>query len=272
MAKDKLANNQRVQITQTVSGNGHIFTGVGDIHIHQPQPDKPEEIILDLYRLPLPSTALQGRQIELEQLNTAFDDPDIAVAAIIAPGGIGKSALTDEWLRRMEDRQYGSALRVFAWSFYSQGSHTTATSSIPFFQEALPFFGFEGELPKDDTEKGRALSECLKRRSFILVLDGLEPLQYPLHLMDGELKDNALKTLFSSLRRLRAGKSLLLFSSRQKLYEFNNWRPERYCQIDLGTLDNATGEKVLAHLGVEGKAEELQAASSKLVSRLKSTD
>ncbi len=241
-----------------VGGNKH------EHHYHLPVPPEPEKPVIDLDRLPQPSTALQGRQAELEKLDKAFDDSNVIAAAIVAPGGVGKSALTEEWLQRMAARQYGGALRVFAWSFYSQGSHTTATSSLPFFQEALPFFGLEGELPKDEAEKGRALAECLKRRPFVLILDGLEPLQHPLHFLDGELKDTALKSLFSALHRMRAENSLVLFSSRQKLYEFYNWRPERYCQLDLHTLDNATGAAVLRHLGVEGKAEELQTASGKL--------
>jgi CarboxypepD_reg-like domain len=101
--------------------------------------------LVDLDRLPLPSTELVGRGNELGQITKAFDSPEKLAVAIIAGGGVGKSALTWAWLDKLKKTNYGGAQRVFAWSFYSQGSHATQTSSTPFFQEAFKFFGCAGE-------------------------------------------------------------------------------------------------------------------------------
>jgi hypothetical protein len=66
---------------------------------------------------------------------------------------------------------------VFGWSFYSQGSHNTFTNSQPFFSAVLPFLGIS-EIPKDEIEKARALARCLQQQPCLLILDGLEPLQF----------------------------------------------------------------------------------------------
>ena len=88
----------------------------------------------------------------MAQITAAFVEEKTKIVTIIAGGGVGKSALTWNWLQQMQPNYGGSEL-VFGWSFYSQGSHQTANSSAPFFQEALPFFGFEGKLPSDEIEK-----------------------------------------------------------------------------------------------------------------------
>jgi len=122
---------------------------------------------------------------------------------------------------------------------------------VPFFQVALPFFGWTAEIPKDDVAKGRELAKCLQTQSFILILDGLEPLQHPTHFLDGELKDTALQACFEEVRwyGLASSPSLILISSRQPLVELQEWETKRFVTIDLQTLPVSDGAKVLAHLG-----------------------
>lgn len=103
-------------------------------------------------RLPRPSAELIGREDELAQLTEALTTQK-HLAYIYAGGGIGKSALIFKWLKDMQPYYHGAS-KVFAWSFYSQGSHDTQNSSIPFFQTALPFFGYHGNMPRDDYDKG----------------------------------------------------------------------------------------------------------------------
>ncbi|MCP4695586.1 MAG: hypothetical protein GY862_01875 [Gammaproteobacteria bacterium] len=217
-----------------------------------------------LEKLPHPAAPLQGRIDELALLDQAFADPEIILAALIAPGGVGKSALTDEWLARSAKNHYNGAGRVFAWSFYSQGAHTTATTSAPFFDAALPFFGHTGALPKDEAEKGRALIHCLEKQNFLLILDGLEPLQHPVHSLDGELSDTALKSFFIHLRRMSGEKRLILISSRQPVFELENWRPQNFRQLDLQTLPPADGADLLHNLGAQGPKKELKNVARRL--------
>jgi hypothetical protein len=69
-------------------------------HHHYPAEQQKEEIqpIVEISHLPEPTTALIGRKTELAQLTEAFLNSSLRLAIIVAAGGIGKSALTDEWL------------------------------------------------------------------------------------------------------------------------------------------------------------------------------
>jgi len=227
--------------------------------------NRPTTDNFDFSRLPRPSSAeLVGREEELAQLTEALMTQK-HLAYICAGGGVGKSALIFEWLWRMKRMQpkYHDAEKVFAWSFYSQGSHDTQNSSVPFFQEALKFFGFTGEFPKDDTAKGRALAKCLRNHSFILILDGLEPLQHPAHILDGELKDTALRAFLDDVHYhgLEKSPSLIVISSRQPLEELQNWSENQYVKIDLQTLSPEDGVKLFKKLKVTGTDKELKQAT-----------
>jgi tetratricopeptide (TPR) repeat protein len=239
----------------------------GDIKIHHHYPaEQPKEEIVppDLYHLPKPTTALIGRKTELAQLTEAFTNPGKRLAIIVAAGGIGKSALTDECLQQIAAHNYYGKTRVFGWSFYSQGSHNTFTNSQPFFSAVLPFLGI-AEIPKDEIEKARALARCLQQQPCLLILDGLEPLQYSENLqsMNGELQDSALKEFIACFRQT-AGKSFVLLSSRQLLVELKEWQPEHYLSLDLKTLPHDDGADLLQALGVTGNAAERQAVSQDL--------
>jgi len=214
---------------------------------------------VDISRLPHPSTKLVGRIDELKDLKNALLDKNKNIAYICAAGGIGKSALTFQWLKTMQPDYLGIE-KVFAWSFYSQGSHDTQNSSTAFFQEALPFFGFNGEMPKDDTAKGHLLVKYLNNQSFILILDGLEPLQHRVNILDGELKDVGIRALIDDLfyHGLKVEKSLVLISSRQPLKELENWDQEKYLNLDLKTLNEKDSIHKLQNLGVKGTEQEFK--------------
>ena len=72
----------------------------------------------------LPETAyerLVGRDAELKRLDDAWADAKTNILSLIAEGGAGKSALVNEWLKRMQADSYRGAEAVLGWSFYSQG-------------------------------------------------------------------------------------------------------------------------------------------------------
>ncbi len=247
----------------SVAVAGQISNSFNETHHHYAEKaDTPIEV--DVFHLPEPTTALIGRKTELAQLTEAIKNPNKRLAIIVAAGGIGKSALTDEWLKQIEAHNYYGKTRIFGWSFYSQGSHNTFTNSQPFFSAVLPFLGVT-EIPKDEIEKARLLAKCLQQQSCLLILDGLEPLQYAQNLatMNGELQDNALKEFIACFRQT-AGKSFVLFSSRQPLVELKKWQAEHYLSLDLKTLPHQDGADLLQALGVTGNAEERQAISKDL--------
>ena len=221
-------------------------------------PDLKEQV--NISRLPKPSAKLVGRSEELHKLNKAIINSKINLVYICASGGTGKSALIFEWLRQIQPDYLGIE-KVFAWSFYSQGSHDTQNSSTAFFEEALPFFGCPKEqMPKDNTMKGRLLIKLLNNQLFILILDGLEPLQHRANILDGEIKDTGILAFIDELfyYGLKVKQSLILISSRQPLKELEQWNQEKYVNLDLKTLNKKEGAILLKKLGVKGTTEGLE--------------
>ena len=151
---------------------------------------------------------LLGREGELARLRDAWAQAGQntgapPIVAIIALGGEGKTSLLSTWMQEMQTHGWHGAQAVFAWSFYSQGStEQSASSSDMFLAEALTFFG-ETELAASNHaayEKGKKLAECCARQRTLLLLDGLEPLQYaPTAPTRGELRDQGMLGLLRGL-------------------------------------------------------------------------
>ena len=216
-----------------------------------------------LSQLPVPTTKLVGRKAELAQLDEALKDQKNAIVAMIAGGGVGKSALIWEWLQHLQPN-YGGASRVFAWSFNNQSSSQKLNSSAPFFEAALPFFDYKESIPKDEMEKAKALAKLLREHYSLLILDGLESLQHPVHIQGGEVGDVALKELFRRIRVYGLGessdKSLVIITTRQPVVDVEKgWNG--YVPIDLPILSDQDGAELLRNLNVKGKQTDLEAAS-----------
>jgi len=224
------------------------------------QPDEPEPIV-SISRLPVTGPDLFGREAELKLLDDAWADPSTNVIAFVAWGGVGKSALVNTWLARMAKEQYRSAERVYAWSFYSQGtSDERAASADLFIDSALRWFGDENPTAGSPWDKGERLANLIRRTRTLLVLDGLEPLQHPPGPQEGKLKDQALQALLRELAALQRG--LCAVSTRVKISDLEGYTRSTVRQEDLDTLAPQAGAQILRAQGVQGEDEELRKASA----------
>ena len=98
----------------------------------------------------LPETGyerLVGREAELKRLDDAWDDAKTNILSLVAEGGAGKSALVNEWLKRLQADSYRGAEVVLGWSFYSQGTKERAASAEEFLNWALDKLGLSSRLP-----------------------------------------------------------------------------------------------------------------------------
>lgn len=218
-------------------------------------PERPQEEhaagkpLVELHRLPVPQVdRVLGRQSWIDALVGAVDDEGVSVASIIGSGGMGKSALTKTVVDRLAPDYHG-ARRVFGWSFYSQGTHQTYTTSTAFLEAALRFFGWNRPWPVGDEQRALALSELLSRQRSLLILDGVEPLQFAPQVRGGMLRDAGLRTLLLHIARegLKEG-GLVLLSSRQPIVEIGGAARHRLFELD--NLAPEDGAALLRHLGV----------------------
>ena len=198
----------------------------------------------------------------MKRLDEAWADRNVNILSLVAEGGAGKSALVNEWLKRMQAGHYRDAEAVLGWSFYSQGSKERVTSAEPFLNWALDKLGIKIETISAPA-KGEAIAENLARRRVLLVLDGCEPLQHGLGTQQGELKDRGLRAL---LRRFAAmppaeAHGLVLLTSRQAVKDVARWKDGAAPVLDVGELSDDAGAALLHDNGVRGTEAELRAAA-----------
>ena len=217
---------------------------------------------IDISHLPKGADQLIGRDRELRQLDEAWADPGTALFELVAPGGTGKTALMKEWLGKLRRDGWRGATRVYGWSFYSQGSDDKRQASEDgFLDYALrEWFELEFDASAAAADKGRLLGEAVAEAPTLLILDGVEPLQYPPGAMAGRLKAPGTEALLHHLAT--AGRTgLCLITTRESLtdlteYARNDARPDGNLRHHaLENLEPADGARLLHTLGASRAGE-----------------
>jgi hypothetical protein len=142
-------------------------------------------------RLRHTAARLIGRDEDLARLDAAWNGKK-NVVVVRAFGGMGKTSLVATWMAELAMKNWRGAERVFDWSFYSQGTSDQGNASADvFIAAALKDFGDPDPTLGSPWDRGARLAALVGKARCLLVLDGLEPLQYPPGPMQGKLKDAA---------------------------------------------------------------------------------
>ena len=134
-----------------------------------------------------------GRSSELDLLDAWAKSSD-AIMVVEGIGGLGKSAVTWEWMQRRAPAAIPNLAGRVWWSFYEKG-----TSMVTFVRHALAYVtGQDPEsLIKDSShyERGQQLLTELRKRPFLLVLDGFERVLTAYHRLDkAQIPDDQVDT------------------------------------------------------------------------------
>lgn len=211
---------------------------------------------------------LFGRETELKLLDQAWENPATHILTFVAFGGVGKTSLLIEWMARKAATGWPGMERVFDWSFYSQGTREQGSPSADIFiKEALIFFGDRdmAESPASAWDKGARLAQLIADQPTLLVLDGLEPLQYPPGPMAGKLKDPIIETLLKGLNRQNPG--LCIVTTRDSLEDLKAYRDTTAPEKRLEFLSDVAGAAVLHQAGAQrAGAVEIKADDAELLS------
>lgn len=229
-------------------------------------------------RIHIPPTKLRhsaskliGREKELAMLDSAWDSKSTHVVVVRGKGGEGKTSLVATWMAEMAAKDWRGAEAVFDWSFYSQGTKDQSSATSTFFlTAALEHFGDPAPGNGHDEDRAARLARLIGERRGVLVLDGLEPLQYPPGPMRGALKDKAMAALLHGLAARNAG--LCIVTTREKVSELDPHYGRCAIDHELDFLPPIDGARLLHHAGATraGKVQispedaELQSASQEV--------
>ncbi|MEO8382804.1 MAG: hypothetical protein ABI779_24310 [Acidobacteriota bacterium] len=203
---------------------------------------------------------LIGREAETKVLADAWDKvirgekkrPHILT--FVALGGEGKTSLVAKWAADLASEDWPGCDAAFAWSFYSQGTREQlAASSELFLNEALTFFADAAMAGSavGAFDKGKRLAQLVGERRALLILDGLEPLQYaPTSPTPGELKDQGIAALLKGLAANSYG--LCVVTTRYSIPDLRAFVGQTVEEKKLERLSTEAGVALLQSFGVKG--------------------
>jgi hypothetical protein len=186
-----------------------------------------------------------GRQVELAFLDESMARSELNVISLVGRGGVGKSTLIKKWLERLKADDFRRFNKVYAWSFYVQGTNPFTVSSDEFVLQALQWFGASTNDVESPWNRGERLAELIRREKLLIILDGLEPLQ---NCYLG-IRDPALRIIIEEFARQNAG--LCLITTRQPIQELLDFT-QNAMELHLDKITNDAGRSLLKIKGVRG--------------------
>jgi len=224
--------------------------------IHNPVSiNKPKLPIRIVHGLP-PAPRFVGRENELDQLRSFWNNSSSRIFGIEAIGGSGKTALSEYFLSEIIAKNESDG--IFVWSFYDNSNPEF------FFQELYKWLQ-----PTSNADiKGYAWLNIVKEEfcnkgKLLLILDGLEKIQFQIdsyyNHTYGSLQDNLIKDF---LKRVAAfgGETKTIITTRFPLPDLESWKGRTYSGIILDELDVESGIALLKSHGIRGTEQEFKEA------------
>ena len=156
---------------------------------------------------------------------------------------------------------YRGADLVLGWSFYSQGTKERLISADEFIAWALEQLSVR-TLATNSIGKAEALAEAFRSRRILILLDGIETMQFGPGVREGYLKDQGLRIF---LRRVAAFPpdpkgGLVVLTTRLTVRDLDIWQDSAAPIEELKNISLIAGCQLLRDNGVNGGDESLEAA------------
>jgi hypothetical protein len=194
-----------------------------------------------------------GRATELAILDAALSGAEPSVAALVGPGGQGKTAIIQHWLERLLSREPAPD-GVFLWSFYRGKDADLCLRELYAYATGLAHASDMSASYCVDH-----LLPILRRERWALVFDGAEVAQYE----EGPWQGRFVHPEFGRLLEELASEPLpgvVVLTTRFDLPTLAHRRHARL--ISLSALDAASARALLTSLGVRGDDKALDEAAA----------
>jgi tetratricopeptide (TPR) repeat protein len=194
---------------------------------------------------PQPVEHFTGRAEELARLDRWAADPQVALVAVTAWGGAGKTALATHWVCQAGGPARRPGIRgVFGWSFYADPSAEHWAQALLNWAERELGFLVRG----NDRPAAKVLT-LLRAAPLMLVLDGLEVVQESAAGDDyGRLLDGTLREVLAGACQLRHG-GLVLLTSRFPFADLETFDGDSARTLEVPPFTLAEGADLLAAAG-----------------------
>jgi hypothetical protein len=209
-------------------------------------------------QFPVVSGTFLGRDRELGILKSATMGCRANVITIEAMGGTGKTALLKRLLDELRGDRWKPFQGVFCWSFDSQGNSDEGHKAVDrFFARAFEHLDSTIEIPNSAHRRASKLAELFSKKKYLLVLDGVEPLQFTLEINGGQFREKSIGHLIRALAEHNDGTCIV--TSRQPIFEIRDVS-HGVEALKLGPLTDFDAVDLLRRRGVIGSDEDLQNA------------
>jgi len=194
-----------------------------------------------------------GRAAELALLDQAVAGGEPSVAAMVGPGGQGKTAIVQHWLGRCAGRPRPLD-GIFLWSFYRNKDSDSCLRELLAYAEGM------AQAPEVSASYcvDRVL-QVLRREQWALVLDGTEVVQHETGLWFGRFIHPELGRLLEELASAPLP-GVLALTTRFPLPTLATRRHAKI--ISLSALDRDSARGLLASFGVNGTERDLDEAAA----------
>ncbi len=210
----------------------------------------PAKIVHDLP----PAPRFVGREFELSRLEEFWNSNEEKVLSLIGLGGAGKTAVLQRFLSKLLTEESFMYDGVLVWSFYEE------TDSALFLQTAYEYFAGERRYDIKGANWLHILKDCLSGgEKYLLVLDGLERIQYTRHTERhafGELEDHLLRGV---LQRIAAatGNTKSIITTRFPVSDLERWKGAGYVALNVEQLDDHSALRLLHNHDINGDDQSL---------------
>jgi hypothetical protein len=204
-------------------------------------------VLVDVDHLESHGAPFFGREAELARLDEAWGEPGTRIVSITGPAGAGKSALVCHWLGVLATERWRDAERVMGWSF--RAHEIGPASAEAFLNHGLRALNDPNPAAGSPRDRGTRLAQRIAERRTLLILDGLECLQYGEDQRNSRFIDPGMSAFLGHIAV--AGTGLCVMTAHDPIADLG--AAASSVSYTLGELPEESAVALLRSLGVEGR-------------------